>query len=69
LIIRDVNNIEFEVDVKVNDFIILPNYLIHYIKPDMSKNQRISFAGDLILTEKEYKSSMFLPPISNWTKL
>jgi len=69
LIIRDVNNIEFEVDVKVNDFIILPNYLIHYIKPNVNKNERISFAGDLILTEKEYKSSMFLTPISNWTKL
>lgn len=69
LIIRDVNNIEWEVKVETNDFIVIPNYLIHYIKPEKANEQRISFAGDLILTETKYKSSMFLTPISNWHKL
>ena len=70
LIIRDVNNIQWEITVKTNDFLIIPNYIIHFIKPgDAAKEHRISFAGDLILTETEYKSSMFLTPISNWYKL
>ena len=33
------------------------------------KSDRISFVGDVILTEKEYKSSMFLPPVSIWQEL
>ena len=34
------------------------------------KSDRVSFVGaDILLTEKEYKSSMFLPPINNWKKL
>ena len=30
---------------------------------------RISFVGDVILTEVEYKSSMFLPPMNIWQEL
>ena len=33
------------------------------------KSDRVSFVGDILLTEKEYKSDMFLPPINNWEKL
>ena len=69
LIIRDVNNLEWEIEVKTKDFIIIPNYLIHYIKPGIHSKERISFAGDIVLTEIEYKSSMFLPPMENWKEL
>ena len=70
LIIKDINNIEWEVTVKTNDFIILPNYLMHFIKPsEKTKEHRTSFAGDLVLTDTKYYNSMFLTPISNWHKL
>ena len=69
LFLRDTNSIEFQVEVKTNDFIILPGHLIHFIKTGPSLEERISFVGDMILTEEIYKSSLFLPPVSNWLRL
>ena len=34
-----------------------------------AKSDRISFAGDILLTEREYKSSLFLPPKNIWQEL
>ena len=69
LILRDANNLEFKLKLKTNEFIILPPQQIHMIEIGKDKSDRISFVGDVILTETEYKSSMFLPPVNIWQEL
>tara|TARA_R100000278_G_C5438104_1_gene152707 strand:- start:50 stop:565 length:516 start_codon:yes stop_codon:yes gene_type:complete len=69
LILKDANNLEFRKNFKTKDFIIIPPQQIHMIEIGEVKSDRVSFVGDILLTEKEYKSSMFLPPINNWKKL
>ena len=69
LILRDANNLEFRLKLKTNEFIILPPQQIHMIEIGKIKSDRISFVGDVILTETEYKSSMFLPPVNIWQEL
>ena len=67
--LRDANNLEFKLKLKTNDFIILPPQQIHMIEIGKIVADRISFVGDIILTEVEYKSSMFLPPMNIWQEL
>ena len=69
LVLRDANNLEFRLKLKTNDFIILPPQQIHMIEIGKIVADRISFVGDIILTEVEYKSSMFLPPMNIWQEL
>ena len=69
LILRDANNLEFKLKLKTNEFIILPPQQIHMIEIGKIKSDRISFVGDVILTETEYTSSMFLPPVNIWQEL
>ncbi len=69
LVLRDANNLEFKLKLKTNDFIILPPQQIHMIEMGKIVADRISFVGDVILTEVEYKSSMFLPPMNIWQEL
>ena len=69
LVLRDANNLEFKLKLKTNEFIILPPQQIHMIDIGKAKSDRISFVGDVILTETEYKSSMFLPPVNIWQEL
>ena len=69
LVLRDANNLEFKLKLKTNDFIILPPQQIHMIEIGKIVADRISFVGDIILTEVEYKSSMFLPPMNVWQEL
>lgn len=69
LVLVDSNNIETEYFLKTNDFIILSSDQIHRIQQNQPSSERISFAGDIILTEKVYKSSLFLPPVNIWKEL
>ena len=63
------NNLEFRLSLATNDFVILPPYLTHMIELGIASSDRISFVGDILLTELEYKSSMFLPPMNIWQEL
>ena len=69
MILKESNNLKFKKNLKTKDFIIIPPQQIHMIEIGEVKSDRVSFVGDILLTEKEYKSSMFLPPINNWEKL
>ena len=63
------NNLEFRLSLATNDFVIVPPYLTHMIEIGVASSDRISFVGDILLTELEYKSSMFLPPVNIWQEL
>jgi len=69
LVLMDMNNLTFRVDVDFGDFIILPNYYQHQIEPNVVTENRICFAGDIIVTEHEHENSTYLPPIHNWCRL
>tara|TARA_B100000212_G_C26987425_1_gene369287 strand:+ start:16 stop:546 length:531 start_codon:yes stop_codon:yes gene_type:complete len=69
LVLTDSNTMETEYFLKTNDFIILSSDQIHRIQQNQPSSERISFAGDIILTEKMYRSSLFLPPINIWKEL
>ena len=69
LVIKDMNNLEFKLSLTTNDFVIVPPYLTHMIEIGIASSDRISFIGDILLTELEYKSSMFLPPVNIWQEL
>jgi len=69
LIIRDINNLEKEIDCETNDLLILPNHLTHYVRNQVSKENRICYAGDIILTTKYHKQGLHLSPIQYWKQL
>ena len=69
LVLRDNSSLEFKLNLKTNDFIILPREQVHMVEAGEAKSDRISFAGDILLTEREYKSSLFLPPKNIWQEL
>ena len=69
LVLTDCNNLETSYYLKTNDFIMISPEQIHRIQDGHAPSERISFAGDLILTEKTYRSSLFLPPLKIWQQL
>ena len=69
LVLTDCNNLETSYYLKTNDFIMISPEQIHRIRDGHAPSERISFAGDLILTEKTYRSSLFLPPLKIWKQL
>ena len=67
LIVRDGNDIEYEIESKTNDFIILSSDLIHFPKNGGPlKEARISYAGDILLTQLNYENSNSLSPKEVW---
>lgn len=69
LILMESNGVEFKVEVRPNDFIILPPYLMHTAEYGVVKSDRVLFSGDIILTNMEYELSDFLSPIEQWIEL
>ena len=69
LIIRDINNLEKEIDCETNDLLILPGHVTHYVRNQMCDTNRICYAGDIILTNKYDKQGLSLAPIKYWKQL
>ena len=63
------NGLNFEIEVRPNDFIIIPPNLFHTAEQGVATSDRILFAGDVILTHTEYYTSDFLTPMEKWIEL
>jgi len=71
IVFKDLNNLEFEVKASENEIIVFPGYLMHYIRGGNTED-RISFAGDILVTYKETPEqnySEYLTPIQTWIQL
>ena len=69
LLLMESNGLNFEIEVRPNDFIIIPPDLFHSAEHGVATSDRVLFAGDIILTHIEYYNSDFLPPMENWIEL
>ena len=69
LILMESNGLNFEIEVRPNDFIIIPPDLFHSAEAGVATSDRILFAGDILLTHEEYRTSDFLTPMEKWIEL
>jgi len=69
LLLLEENGLEFKIEVRPNDFIVIPPQLVHTAEAGIATSDRILFSGDIILTTMEYESSDFLSPTKQWIEL